>query len=86
MTSTEIFYVENMRCSGCVNTIVSALMKQAGVQGVDISLEEKKVSVMGIGLDRDLIIKTLEKLGYPLSGHNSLLRKATSFISCSVGR
>jgi copper chaperone len=75
-----------MRCGGCANTIESALMKQAGIQGVDISLDEKKVCVMGIGIDRDLIIKTLEKLGYPLSGQNSLLRKATSFISCSAGR
>lgn len=85
MTSTEIFYVENMRCSGCANTIESALMKQAGIQGVTISLGQKKVCVMGIGIDRDLIIKTLEKLGYPLSGHNSLFRKATSLISCSAG-
>lgn len=86
MTSTEIFYVENMRCSGCANTIESALMKLAGIQRVDISLKDKKVSVMGIGVDRDLIIKALEKLGYPLSGHNSIFRKATSFISCSAGR
>jgi copper chaperone len=86
MTSTEIFYVENMRCSGCANTIVSTLMKLAGIQGVDISLKDKRVSVMGIGVDRDLIIGSLEKLGYPLSGHNSILRKATSFISCSSGR
>lgn len=42
MTSTEIFYVENIRCSGCANTIVSTLIKLTGIQGVDISLEEKK--------------------------------------------
>jgi len=41
---------------------------------------------MGIGIDRDLIIKTLEKIGYPLSGKNSFLRKAVSFIACSSGR
>ncbi len=86
MTSTEIFFVENMRCRGCTNTIESTLIKIPGVQGVDISLTDKKICVMGIGIDRDLIIKTLEKIGYPLSGNNSFLRKAVSFISCSSGR
>ena len=61
MTSTETFFVENMRCSGCANTIQSTLTKIPGIQGVDISLTDKKVCVMGIGIDRDLIIKTLEK-------------------------
>lgn len=86
MTSTEIFFVENMRCGGCANTIKSTLVKIPGVQGVDISLTDKKVCVMGIGIDRDKIIKSLEKIGYPLSGNNSFLRKAVSFISCSNGR
>lgn len=86
MTSTEIFFVENMRCNGCANTIESTLSKIPGIQGVTISLTDKKVCVMGIGINRDMIITTLAKLGYPLSGHNSLIRKATSFISCSAGR
>jgi len=46
MTITEIFFVENMRCSGCVNTIESALMKLRGIQGIDISIADKKVCVM----------------------------------------
>lgn len=86
MTSTEIFFVENMRCSGCAKSIKSTLSKIPGVQGVDITLTDKKISVMGIGIDRDRILKTLERLGYPLSGQNSLLRRATSFISCSASR
>ncbi len=86
MTSTEIFFVENMRCSSCANTIESTLIKIPGVQGVDISLTDKKICVMGIGIDRDRIIKTLERIGYPLSGNNSFLKKAVSFVSCSSGR
>lgn len=86
MTSTEIFFVENIRCSGCADTIESTLIKIPGVQGIHISLTDKKVCVMGIGIDRELIIKTLEKIGYPLSSNNSFLKKAVSFISCSNGR
>ena len=86
MTTTEIFYAENIRCSGCVNTIKTALTKIPGVQGVDIYLPEKKISVMGIGIRRDLISKALSKLGYPVSGQNSIFKKAVSFISCSIGK
>jgi len=85
MTTTEVFYVENIRCSGCVNSIQSELNKMPGVQGVAVSVPEKKVSVMGIGVRRDLVVKTLSKMGYPASGHNSLFRKALSIVSCSAG-
>lgn len=86
MTTTEIFYAENIRCAGCVNSIQSELNKIPGVQGVNVSVPEKKISVMGIGIRRDLVIKALSKMGYPASGHNSLLRKALSIVSCSAGR
>ncbi len=86
MTTTETFYAENIRCGGCVNTIQSELNKIPGVQGVAVSVPEKKISVMGIGIRRDLITKALSKMGYPATGHNSLLRKALSIVSCSAGR
>lgn len=84
MTTTEIFYAENIRCTGCVNTIQSELNKIPGVEGVEVSIPQKKISVMGIGIRRDLIVKALRKMGYPESGHNSILRKAISFVSCSA--
>lgn len=86
MTTTEIFYAENIRCGGCVNSIQSALHKIPGVQGVAVSIAEKKISVMGIAIRRELIINTLAKMGYPASGHNSLFRKALSMMSCSAGK
>jgi|GEM_PF-5497507 len=42
MTTTETFYAENIRCSGCINTIQAALYKIPGVQAVQVSLTEKK--------------------------------------------
>lgn len=86
MTTTEIFYAENIRCMGCVNTIQSELNKIPGVQGIQVSITDKKIAVMGIAVRRDLIIKALAKLGYPESGRNSLFRKVISFVSCSAGR
>lgn len=86
MTTTEVFYAENIRCAGCVNTIQSELTKIPGVQAVHVSVQEKKIAVMGIGIRRDLVTKTLSKMGYPASGHNSLFRRALSFVSCSAGK
>lgn len=42
MTTTETFYAENIRCSGCINTIQAALYKIPGVQAVQVSLTEKR--------------------------------------------
>ncbi len=86
MTTTETFYAENIRCAGCVNTIQSELIKIPGVEGVEVSIPQKKISLMGIGIRRDLIVKVLSKMGYPESGHNSILRKAISFVSYSTGK
>lgn len=86
MTTTEIFYTENIRYSGCVNSIQSELNKIPGVQGVNVSVPEKKISVMGIGISRDLVIKALRKMGYPALGHNSLFSRALSIVSCSAGK
>jgi len=86
MTTTEIFYAENIRCIGCVNTIQTELNRIPGVQGVVVSVPENQISVMGIGIRRDDIEHALSKLGYPAIGHNSLFRKALSIVSCSAGK
>ena len=78
--------VENIKCGGCMNSIKSALMKMDGVEQVEISKEEDKVSLMGEMMNRDQIILKLAALGYPEKGNNSLLSKAKSMVSCAVGR
>ena len=86
MTTSEKFYAENIRCEGCANTIKSELLKIPGVQAVTVAIPEKKIAVMGIGINRAQITATLKKLGYPESGHNSFFSKALSFVSCSAGK
>ena len=36
MTTTETFYVENIKCGGCAKTIKDTLEKALGVQGVEV--------------------------------------------------
>jgi hypothetical protein len=37
-------------------------------------------------LNRDDVVKTLRKLGYPESGTGTTMQKLKSYISCGVGR
>lgn len=75
--------VENIKCGGCVNSIKSALMKISGVESIQI--DKEIVTIYGI-VQRDSLIQTLSKLGYPEKGKNDLLNKTKSFVSCAIGR
>ncbi len=78
--------MENIKCSGCMNSIKTALMKLEGVAEVQIVKEEDKVTVSGLGFDSQAVLEKLAALGYPEKGNNSLMSKAKSMVSCAVGR
>ena len=89
----HIFEVENIRCGGCAHTITSKLKAVAGVQDVDIDIDAQKVTIAADSTDehgtRQALRKVLVKLGYPEVGSEeakSLLTKASSFVSCAVGK
>ena len=42
---TEIIKVNGMTCMGCVNSVKNVLEKIPGVSSVDVSLEQKQVTV-----------------------------------------
>ena len=86
MTTTETFFVENIKCGGCANTIIGTLEKVLGIQAVEVYIEQNKVCVMGIGVNRANLKEKLSSLGYPEKGKNSLLKQAKSIISCGIGR
>ena len=77
--------VENIKCGGCVNSITTALLKIAGVTGVEINKDIDTVLVTG-DVKRQLIVDKLNELGYPEKGDNTLMRKAKSYVNCAIGR
>lgn len=85
MTTHQLF-VENLRCSGCVNSIQTALMKMKGVTAVEVTLAEDKVCVSGVNVEKEELVEKLAALGYPQKGSNSFMNKAKSMVSCAVGR
>jgi len=77
--------VENIKCSGCMNTIKTSLMKIDGVENLEIDLEKEIVSVGGT-VEKELLVQALSKMGYPEVGHNDIIEKVKSYVSCAIGR
>ncbi len=77
--------VENLKCIGCVNSIKKALKEIKGVSFVDVDKDNSEVTIEG-DFEEHLIAEKLDHLGYPVSGHNSMIKKAKSYVSCAIGR
>ncbi|NLW23134.1 MAG: heavy-metal-associated domain-containing protein [Tissierellia bacterium] len=60
----KIIKVEGMSCNHCVMAVKNALQELEGVSQVDISLEDKKVEVMGDNLVDESLKEAIEDAGY----------------------
>ncbi len=84
MENKNKIQVENLKCGGCEAGIKEALEK-VGIKNISVSVAEKSVEFEG---DKDLAIKILDKLGYPLAGSKkakSLFKGAKSYKTCAIG-
>ncbi|MDD3517147.1 MAG: heavy-metal-associated domain-containing protein [Chromatiales bacterium] len=82
--------VDNIKCGGCANSIKKGLAEDARVQGVEVDVENGRVTVNAADDIRAEIARRLAGLGYPergsVSGTDAFKAKAKSFVSCAVGR
>ena len=82
--------VENIKCGGCVSSIVNGLQALEGVASVGVDVEQGRISIDGDDALRPVISEKLKQLGYPETGSAAGLAavraKAKSFVSCAVGR
>lgn len=85
---TTTVQVQNLKCGGCANTILTQLSKLDGITDVSVNNETDEVSFNYNSEKEFETVKTkLSDLGYPIDGEqNSLSKKAKSFVSCAVGR
>lgn len=79
------FQVENIKCHGCMNSIKTALLKIGGVEEVTFDNDKQTVSINGTA-DKQILLQKLSSLGYPEKGNNTFLKKASSYVSCAIGR
>jgi copper chaperone len=82
-------HVENIKCAGCARSIEKGLMAINGVQSIAVDVAAGLVSVDG-EVERELLVNSLLKMGYPeqgsVQGLNAAKAKATSFVSCAIGK
>ncbi|WP_299119165.1 heavy metal-associated domain-containing protein [uncultured Winogradskyella sp.] len=80
--------IQNLKCHGCANTIVTKLSKLNGISEVVVNNESDEVSFdYHTATQFELAKKKLSELGYPITDQvNSFSKKAKSFVSCAVGR
>jgi len=86
----HVIEVENIRCGGCANTITHSLQKLDGVSNVSVDIENGRVTVTAATDDRERLVASLLKNGYPEKGSAEGLQaakaKAKSFVSCAIGK
>jgi len=87
-TMKTTLIIQNLKCGGCANTVITRLSELENISNIEVSNEENSVA-FSYKNENDLeqAIGLLSKLGYPVVGEeNTLGKKAKSFVSCAVGR
>jgi len=80
--------IQNLKCGGCANTIITKLNTLETINNVEVDVDASKVSFdYTSSNDLELVEKKLIQLGYPPIGlDNNITSKAKSFVSCTVGK
>jgi len=87
----QTFKVENVKCSGCANTLITKLRDEFGEVFVDLDKFPREISLNIYDDKVEELGKALKRLGYPFSSDRLgfieiTTTKAKSFISCAVGK
>ncbi|NNE26176.1 MAG: heavy-metal-associated domain-containing protein [Saprospiraceae bacterium] len=77
--------LENIKCNGCANSIKTKLINQFGAEKVEVDNEAGTLS-FDYDADIKMIEQSLAKMGYPKKGEGNALNKASSYVSCMIGR
>ncbi len=85
-----VIEVENIKCSGCANSIKKKLLQLKGVDSVEIEILPGLVKIEAKNSLKEEVVALLESIGYPevgsVEGLKSVKAKAKSFVSCAVGK
>ena len=64
MSETKTYSVPGMHCGHCKVSVTEELEAVAGVEQVDVDLDTKRVSVLGVGLEDASLRAAIEEAGY----------------------
>ncbi|MFZ4543830.1 MAG: heavy-metal-associated domain-containing protein [Saprospiraceae bacterium] len=83
----ESYFIENIKCDGCANSICSAAMSITGIDFVEVNIDNQSVTIESDQVEAiEKVLEKLNQLGYPALGNNNVLKKAKSYVSCAIGR
>ena len=90
MTASMQIEVENLKCGGCVRSVLNGLSELPDVANVEVDLAQQVVTYVGPENSRALVAEKLWSMGYPekgtLQGLGAGVASAKSFVSCALGR
>ena len=63
---SKVIIVDGMSCNHCVNAVTESLSELDGVNGVQVNLEEKEVTVQfdSEKINDQKLFETIEEIGY----------------------
>jgi len=64
MSETKTYSVSGMHCGHCKASVTEELEAVAGVEQVDVDLDTKRVSVLGVGLEDASLRAAIGEAGY----------------------
>jgi copper chaperone len=82
-----LLHVDNLKCGGCASTVRHRILELPGATAVNVDPEAGTVRVEHDGsIEHDAVTMLLSRLGYPEHGTGGWKEKATSYLSCAIGR
>ena len=87
----QMFKVQNVKCSGCANTLTTKLKEQFGEIEVNLEVMPREITLDIDDADVAELKEALKTLGYPSADESfgfveDTSMKAKSFVSCAVGK
>ncbi|WP_457747106.1 heavy-metal-associated domain-containing protein [Sulfurimonas sp.] len=88
---TKTFKVQNVKCGGCANTLMSKLKNEFGEIIVNLDVMPREISLTIQDANIPALREALKALGYPMSDEElrffeNSTAQAKSFVSCAVGK
>lgn len=87
----QTYKVQNVKCGGCANTLITKLEPIFGSVEVNLEVMPREITVELETEQEELLRKELRSLGYPMADEKlgfveDSTAKAKSFVSCAVGK
>jgi len=87
----QTFKVQNVKCSGCANTLTTKLADEFGEIEVDLEVMPREITLEIEETKISDLRKALRSLGYPMEDEDlgfvqNSAAQAKSFVSCAIGK